>query len=117
MKPLETWAIEIKIVKGKSFPFSDVKEHQVIGLTGAKKGLFYRIADQAWTAGGFQQKKPFDALWIKAENAFVVPVFYIPRKKKRAYLIPIEDFLKLAKDSIKKSITEEALTVFCSFDL
>lgn len=110
---VDTCAFELKIVKSKRFSLNSVHQHQIDGLLGALHGLYLRIADQPFMQGGFQQKKSFDCLWINNAKGFVVPVFYIPRKRKTAYLIPIEEFVKLEG----KSVTEENLSVFPSIDL
>lgn len=113
LHPCETWAMEIKITKTPRFSVNSVKQHQIDGLLGALHGLWYRLPDQPWVSGGFQQKKVFDALWVVASEAYVVPVFYVPRKKKVAYFIPIKEFLKIKSKSVK----EEELSSYFSINL
>ena len=113
-KPTETWVMEVKLIKNSTrFPLSSVKEHQVAGLLGALQGFWIRLKDQPWLGKGFQTRKAFDGIWVKTDCAYVVPVFYIPRKKKMAYLIPIKGFLKLKGKSVK----EADLTEFVSFEI
>lgn len=104
---------ELKIVKTKRFSFSSVHPHQVEGLLRASQGLYVRLADQPFMEGGFQQKKPFDCMWLKEVTGYVVPVFYVPRKRKQAYLVPIGEFLKFDGKSVK----EEQLQKFDNFSL
>ena len=112
--PLDNTAVfEVKMVKGKRFALNTVHQHQIDGLLGALEGLYMRIPDIPWGNGMIAMKKPFDCLWLKNAEAYVVPVFYIPRKKKMAYFIPIQDFLKLEG----KSVTEEQLSHFLSMPL
>lgn len=96
-----TGAFELKLVKGKSMPLSAVAEHQVRSLLKVEgEGLSWKISDFS------MEQKPFDCFRMQGA-AYVVPVWYIPRKRKTAYYIRIWDFVAL-RDSIKrKSLTEE----------
>jgi len=95
---------ELKLVKNsKRFVLSSVHQHQIDGLLGASHGLSYRIVDQPFVQGGFSQKKPFDMVWFKDVDGFIVPIFYQPRKKKTAYLIPIKDFSGFPGTSVKEA--------------
>ncbi len=116
LKPIETVVYETKMVKAKSFRLASVAQHQVDGLLGALRGLWYKISDSPVFAGNksrFTFAKPFDAIWIMASKAYVVPIFYIARKRKTAYLIPIEEFVKFKTTSV----LEEELVRFESIDL
>jgi len=127
LKPVGTVVYETKMVRAKSFRLASVAQHQVAGLQGALHGLWYKISDSPIYAGNksrFTFAKPFDALWIKADQAFVVPIFYVPRKSKIAYLIPIEEFIKLScqvstsvVNKVVKSVKEEELSRFVSLEL
>ena len=132
LRPTGTIVYEAKMVKAKSFRLASVAKHQVEGLLGALHGLWYKISDSPIYAGNksrFTFKKPFDACWIKAEEAYIVPIFYIPRKKKTAYLIPVKEFVKIVEDSRGKekipgfpaksikSIKEADLGKFVSIEL
>lgn len=111
-----TSVFELKIVKSKRFALSSVHEHQIAGLLGALQGLVLRIADQPFVKGGYQQKKSFDMVWFNRADAFVVPVFYLPRKKKTAYLIPVKSFQEHVKSHVK-SLKEDELKKFVSFEI
>ena len=109
-----TAAYEFKMVKG-AFALDSVKPHQIEGLLHAKAGMWHKISDSPIYAGNksrFTFKKPFDGVWIRAKEAYVVPVFYIPRKQKIAVLIPIEDFIKLKIKHPRKSIRLNELDDF-----
>ena len=100
--PKETQTFEYKICKAKSLPFSRVEEHQEFYLTQSKdKGFYYKLSD---LSAGI---KPFDAVWIKAEKAFIIIHFYKIRVKNVMYMIEIEDWLLYKNESKKQSITEE----------
>lgn len=107
---------ELKLSKGCSIRFDSVKEHQVSALLSAQsdKGLFHKISDSLPIFGGnkhmrFTAKKPFDCFLIENYPAYVVVMFYTPRKRKNVYYIPIDTWLSLKKNSDKKSIREEEL--------
>lgn len=88
---------ELKRVLAKSFNPKSVEEHQIKGIQASLEGLYYRIPDQPWVQGGFQKKKPFDCLWIKAKRGYIVPIFWQPHKYKKVFLIPIKEFLKFTR--------------------
>lgn len=105
-QPRETTCYEFKIVKldkKKSFSFNQVAEHQVEYLLASLNGFWYKISDGA-AINGFSQPKPFDSIWIKSADAYVVVIFYQPRKIKTAVLIPIWEFIKLRSSWKRKSI-------------
>jgi len=100
----DTEVYEFKMVKSKSFALSSVKEHQIKGLYDALEGLWHKISDSPIFAGmnsKFTKQKPFDAVFIKARRAYVVPIFYEPRKFKKVFLIPVREFVKFEGKSIK----------------
>ena len=108
----ENAAYELKIEKSKRFAFDKVKEHQLKGLEDAWWGLYHKIADQ--TVGrdfkfGNSLKKPFDCLYLAGCRGYIVIWFYVPRKKKKCYIIELVQFKKIVKNSDKKSIREEEL--------
>jgi len=108
----ETEVYEFKMIKSKSFPLASVKEHQIAGLEDALEGLWHKISDSPIFAGmnsKFTKQKPFDAVFIKAKNAYVVPIFYEPRKFKKAFLIPVVDFVLMKDSWPRKSIRLEEL--------
>jgi hypothetical protein len=104
-RPAEPWCCELKMVKGKSFAFSSVLDHQVMSLTMAQSGITHKLPDAGLT------RKPFDIFWtgVHASKSYIIPVFYIPRKQCTGYLIPINDFVKLRTLSPKESVREEEL--------
>jgi len=114
-----TGMFELKLCKGASLPFSSVKPHQEKALLAATtmEGLYHKLADQPVSAikGAnvrFTLPKPFDCFLVKNTPAYVVIMFYVPRKKKTVYYVPIGDFLEM-KDSVKrKSMTEAILEVY-----
>lgn len=101
---------ELKLEKGTSMLFSKVKDHQIKALLEAEKiGLYHKIADQTIGRGntyGFTLKKPCDCLFVRGE-AYVVIVFYTPRKPKIALWIRIKAFVDEIKSSDRKSLTEK----------
>ena len=106
---------ELKLCKGTSIRFDAVKEHQREALLQAyfsKEGLYHKISDSpvSWGMNSkmrFTKPKPFDCLLIKNQPAFVVIMFYTPRKRKNVYYIFIEDWIEVEKKSKRKSATEE----------
>lgn len=102
---------ELKITKKKSFIFDWVKPHQIRALTRASSdvGCYHKISDYSPNA------KPFDCFNIVNTNAYVVVMFYEPRKNKSVYYIPIDEFLALQVITLpKKSIKEEDLAKNCN---
>jgi hypothetical protein len=118
-KPSVCTTFEFKIIKldkKKSFAFNQVADHQIEYLLASLKGFWYKIVDSA-SVGGFSSPKPFDAVWCKAEQAYVVPIFYLPHKVKTAVLIPIENFVVFKKNWAKKSVHLEDLDTFRNIKL
>lgn len=107
----DTETYELKRVTAKCFNPNVVKQCQIDSLRASLKGLYHKIADQPSIC---QLPKPFDCLWIKASRAYIVPIFYQPRKYKKVFLIPIKEFLKFTK-SVK--MTELETMGFESFYL
>jgi hypothetical protein len=99
-------AHELKLSKGPSIRIDSVKPHQIAGLRGAKTGLYYKIQDMT-AANGFADPKPFDDFWLKEADGFVVICFYVPRKRKLAYKIPVETWVTETAKIEKKSVREE----------
>lgn len=103
---------ELKLEKGRAIPFDRVYDHQVAGLRQAKyKGLYHKIADQpAMMVQGRRMylglKKPFDCLFLKGLEAYVVIMYYVPRETKRMYFIDIDVWCNEAAKSNRRSLTE-----------
>lgn len=115
----KTVTMEIKMVKG-SFAFNSVKPHQIDGLLASLQGLQHKISDSPIYEGSknrFTFKKPFDLIYIKADSAYVIPIFYVPHKVKTAVLIPIENFIAFKKNWAKKSVHLEDLDIFRNIKL
>lgn len=109
--PKTTETYEVKIVnlaKQTSFAFNRVAPHQVEGLCTSLQGLWHKISDTS-AINGFASKKPFDVIWTVATGAFVVIIFYMPRRFKKAIKIPIHNYIKLYNSWPKKSIHMEDL--------
>ena len=96
------------VKNNKPFAFRQVPEHQIYGLQQAKLGQYVKLQDMA-ARNGFANRKPYDCLWVKTSNAWIVVFFYHPRKKKKFYAIEVKDFIKLKKTWKRKSIREEEL--------
>ncbi|MCK4522109.1 MAG: hypothetical protein KAU20_06030 [Nanoarchaeota archaeon] len=119
---IEEGVFELKLAKTKSIRFDAVKPHQVTALKQAESenGLFHKISDFPIFANNkmrFNLQKPFDCFLVKNTNAYVVIMFYEPRKKKSVYYVLIEDWLKAEKKSEKKSITEKELKSYSCLEV
>jgi hypothetical protein len=101
-------AFELKLTKGKSLPFSALKEHQKEALLAVKHNyLTAKIPDDSI---GF---KPFDCFGMGNMPAYVVAIFYKPRATN-FYLIHIDAWIEFEKSMDKprrdggtQSLTEE----------
>ena len=109
--PKVSEAHELKLSKTKSIRIDAVKPHQILGLQNAKTGLYYKIQDMAAT-NGFANPKPFDDFWLKDAEGYVLILFYVQRKPKIVYKIPIAVWIDKTKDWPKKSIREEEIKVW-----
>lgn len=102
---------ELKFTKGKSLPFNSLAEHQEKALLAVSgDGLFHKISDFPVFAGSgvrFNRPKPFDCLYLSQTMAYVVVMFWIPRKKKNVYYIKIEDWIYMRSHANRKSATED----------
>ena len=111
---------ELKFCKGTSLPFSSVAEHQeeaLLAASGKGKGLFHKISDSPIFSDNktrFTRPKPFDCFLIREYPAYVVIMWWVPRKKKRAYYIHINDWIILKETAERKSITEKMAEESCS---
>lgn len=84
-------------------------EHQEAALLAVTdNGLYHKITDQPFLKGmNFQRKKPFDCFRLSGIDAYVVVMFWEPRKKKNVYYILIKNWVKMRDESDRKSMTEE----------
>lgn len=65
-------ALEVKAVYGDSFPFSELKDHQIRALSLASNGIFYqKISDI-----GLINYRPFDAFILSYVPSYVVICFH-----------------------------------------
>ncbi len=99
---------EIKLVKEKRFNFkSKMEDQQIPSLLKAESedGCYHKLSDMS--AG----KKPWDCQRIANTPAYIVLVWYKPRKPKMAYYIRIGDISKFIDNN--KSITEEEARNIC----
>lgn len=101
---------ELKIAKGDSLPYSNVKPHQVEALIKAERhGFYHKIIDPPVsysTKTRFTAKKPFDCLKTPyGLQSYVVIFWYIPRKRKEFHYIKIHDWLEAQKTDTRKSLT------------
>lgn len=93
-------AFELKITKTEKLYYKQVKSHQYHYLEeSTKDGTYHKISDQSLDV------KPYDCFLLKGD-AYVVLMFFKPKKKKIAYLIPIKNFNIHREYSSKKFITE-----------
>jgi len=100
---------ELKFCKGKSLSFSCLADHQEEALLGvtSRAGYYHKITDQPFIKGmTFQRKKPFDCFRFGLFWAYVVVMWWVPRKKKMVYYIPIRAWVELRESCGRKSITQ-----------
>lgn len=93
-------AFELKLSKKDSIPFSRLEEHQERNLLNAKHSqLCFKPPDLGYT-------NPCDMLCIKNGHGIVVVMFYTARGTKHFYTIDIDDWVKEAQTSKRRSLTE-----------
>ena len=96
---LKTAKFELKLVKGKSFPYNRLVKHQRDGLKAPK--IAYKLPDSD------RSPKPFDSVFLFNVQGYVVIIYYVPRKPKVFYIIKIQDFESWEMRSRHKSITAD----------
>lgn len=110
-KNKKTGVFELKLCKGTSMAFDHVADHQIEALkaVSSDEGLYHKISDSPVSWGGqrFTKPKPFDCFVLKNQPAYVVICWYVPRKKKAFYYIPVQKFIEKRNSVERKSITEE----------
>ena len=95
-------AFELKICKGKSLPYSNIKEHQLWALFNAKHTIIvHKISDMSY---GY---KPFDCFALAGAEAYLVVMFYKKGKKHSCILIEIDVMMKEITRGGRRSLTEE----------
>jgi hypothetical protein len=100
---------ELKLCKGTSIPFKQVYDHQVAALLAVEQtGFYHKIQDDpvSWGNRRFSRSKPFDCFLLRGIPAYVVVVFYVPRKRKTAYYIRISAFVQARMAASRESMTE-----------
>lgn len=108
---------ELKLCKGPSLAFDRVEPHQERALMRAcGEGLYHKISD--YSPG----EKPFDCFFLSGIPAYVVVVFFVPRKRKMAYCIAIGEWMALKEKLLnqekpRKSITEEHASGVAEFTM
>ena len=105
---------ELKLCKQKSIRYDALADHQREALINANSdtGLYHKISDFPVYAGSknrFNAKKPFDCFRVSNFPAYVVICFYVPRKSKDYYYIPIKAWIRSEVWSPKKSINREEI--------
>lgn len=108
--PTVSTVYELKLEKKNSIAFNRVYDHQVIGLRMAKYGgLYHKIPDSPVSYGGsrFNKPKPFDCFVIIGSEAYVVILFYEPRKDKLVFFIDIDAWIEERDTSTRKSLTKD----------
>ena len=112
-------AFELKFCKGTSLPFSALAPHQEQALLdfSSSKGLYHKLTDSPFFKDPdgkmrFTRPKPFDCFNIADTAAYVVIMFWIPRKRKIVYYIPIESWVRMREQANRKSITEVMATEY-----
>lgn len=94
---------EIKLVKfpNKNLAYSKLEPHQITSLTDANNntGLSYKMSDMSI------DKKPCDGFRVSNHPAHIIVVYYVPRKTKIAYYVPIKLFIENVKPG--GSLSEE----------
>ena len=80
---------ELKLTKTKSLAYSKIESHQIMALRDANgdRGCSHKLSDMS------MEKKPFDSFRISNYPAYIVVLYYIPRKPKVIYYIPIKSFV------------------------
>ena len=112
---------ELKFCKGTSLPFKSVADHQIKALKDASTdGLYHKISDSPFfkdPAGKmrFTKPKPFDCFYLKNIHAYVVIMWWIPRKKKNVYYIPIARWVGMQSGFNRKSVTETMAEQYSAF--
>lgn len=106
--PPETEAHELKLCKTNTFAFDRVSENQVECLKKASSGFYYKISDMA-AQNGFASPKPFDNFWMNRAKGYVVICFYVPRRYKKVFKIPIDLFLIIKDNWPRESIRLDQL--------
>ena len=98
---------ELKICKnGDRFNLNKIEKHQISNLYNAKHAFIqHKIPDLG-------NQNPFDSFSYYKSPAWIVIMWYEPRKEKKFYMIDIDTVCGLIDDG-KKSISEIDAVVLC----
>jgi hypothetical protein len=114
--PYQSEVYELKLSRGSSLAFDQIKEHQINALLQCENGSFYhKISDPPVFYGQntrFNVKRPFDCFIVTRVKAFIVVWFYKARQEKYFIKIRIKKFLEMKAATARKSFTEEMALVF-----
>jgi hypothetical protein len=109
--PKRTEVYELKISRGGTLLFDQVKEHQIEALRQAEDSYFYhKLSDPPVFYGmnsRFNLKRPFDCFVLRRVKSFLVVWFYKPRQKKVFVKIPIKKFLYAKNNLNRKSLPKD----------
>lgn len=96
----KTCGEELKVCKEKHFNFDKIEPHQLLHLHNVKHDFFqHKIPDLGC-------QNPFDSFSLCGEPAWLVILWYKPRKPKVFYMIDV-DKIEEEIASGSKSLTEE----------
>jgi hypothetical protein len=97
-----TCAEELKVAREERLKIRDIAPHQLANLKNAKHGFIqHKIPDLG-------EQNPFDSFSLCEVPAYLIVLFYVPRRPKNFYIIDIDSFLGFMDDfPHKKSLTEE----------
>lgn len=106
-----TFFYELKCTHKNTLPYSAIERHQIQALYDARHfGLAYKISDSGI---GF---KPFDGFFAQGSPAYLVVLYYKPRKPKMAYFIDIDVLItEMEKTKDKGSLSEKKALEICSY--
>jgi len=103
-------ALELKICKGTSLPFSAIAPHQYQSLLDAKHSfLYHKISD---ASAGY---KPMDCFILSGSAAYIVILYYQKRMPKKALFIDIDSIVAERDNGTRKSLTMERASDIASY--
>lgn len=101
----QTGVFELKFCKEKSLLFSAVADHQIEALLHTQNSnLTYKIPDVG------MGQKPFDCFCLAGVPSWIVVMFY-KKGQKEFFMISIDDWVRLIKNSERRSLTEDIARV------
>ena len=105
--------MELKLVKGKRYKFSQLAPHQKLALLDCNSdvGCSHKLSD--FSMG----EKPVDYFMLKNYPAYVCICFYEPRKTKMMYYVPIAEYCAYEGTTGMKSMTEVEVSSIARFEV